>query len=584
MNAELTRLIADLSAAIGNAVAPGVGLCDPHEGTVTAPDHYGQTAAALALAVGGECWPIGRSALVAWLAVDDRRIGHLPFNRLLLRLLEQILSARGAGDADLRLVRSGLARCVLARRYPSNNWSLLAQCCRLIEAPPSGRAREAARFCAMLDRWTTRAGGFIDFPATPGARFSTPLAYHHKALFLAALACWVHDDPALVGHVRRLFDWLVHCWDPAGYAGGLGRSNHALFGDGCLLAALVLLGFDDADPRSPVGALARRLGRQRRPDGLLWLTPAGPVSAHASWDGYMHLSVYNAWTAALIVAARALRERMRPPAALRSLVWKADRRGCFEDTEAGIACLRTVSGWTALVATRGQAPQSFSRHEADLRYAGGVVLHLTDDTGRAVIPPPVRCSRERLVAEPPLAGWTPVLRIGQDLFALTDFDEVALEHEADSLAVTLRGSPVALTRGAPRGAAARALASLDWRLLRGRLGRRSSLGRARCDAIVGRLRIAVKGSSPGLEITLEIRVNHEADIEYLNPAGHAVVDFRSDGGPWRQADLPSSLAPAVGRCLPPQHLGAGTHRWVLAAEFHAGRAEIRLRADAAAVA
>jgi len=586
MNADLTQLLAGLTAAIARAVTPGKGLHDPHDATTTASDHYGQTAAALALAPDGTQWPAGRGALDAWLAVDARRIGHLPFNRLLLLLLEQVLSDHGAPDADLQRVRRAIARCALERRYASNNWALLAQCCRLIEASPRSGAGESARFCAMLDKWTTGDGGFIDFPAAPGDRFSTPFAYHHKALFLTALACWFHDDPALVRHAGRLLGWLVHCWDPSGYAGGLGRSNHALFGDGCLVAALVLLGFDDAAPQSPVGALARRLDHQRRPDGLLWLTPAGAVSADASWDRYMHLSVYNAWTAAVVGAARHLRERKRRPAGLPSFDWNVARSGCFEDRQAGIACVRLPSGLNAVLATRGQAPQSFSRDEADFRYAGGVVVHLADSAGRVLIPPPVRCGRDRLVAEPALAGWTPVFRVGHDLFALTDFDDVRLDHSAAGVTVTLQGSPVALTRSTARNAAARALAALDWRLLRGRLGRNAGLRRARCGFIEARLRIVLRDAPPRLAVALELRVRGEAEVEYLNPAGHAVTGAGGDGG-WRHADLPSSIPHAVGRCLAPQRLGAGTHGWTLEAGFCAGRrveVEIRRGADEAVYA
>lgn len=563
-NAELTLLLDGLVAAIAGSITPGEGLRDVHAGAATPADHYGQLAAALALAGDEASWASGRVALDTWLAADAARIGHLPFNRLLLHLLEHTLQTRGAGD-DLRVLRAAIDRCPLASRYPSNNWALLAQCCRLIEAPPPHRARETARFCRLLERWTTPAGGFIDFPAPPRGRFATPIAYHHKALFLTALACRFDDDPALVRHAGRLLDWLVLCWDPAGYAGGLGRSNHAAFGDGCLLAALVLLGFDTPAPQGPVATLARRLALQRRPDGWLWPTPSGPATADASWDDYMHLSVYHAWTAAVVVAARTLC-RTRPAAATASPEWRAGRDGCFEDPQAGLVCLRLPAG-TALIATRGQPPQSFSRDEADFRYAGGLLLQLRDARGRACIPPPVRCSRARLLADPALAGWTPLFRVGDVLFALTDFDDVEREGRADGWAVTLRGHPVALTRPAARGAAANLLAALDWRMLDGRLGRHASLRRARCNVIEARLELLLSASLARVAVTLELRVGRSEDIEYLNPGGHALIGPVTSALPWREAELPSSLPGAIGRCLAPQRLGPGRHLWTLDAAF-----------------
>ena len=301
MNQDLDRLQADLVSALAAQIAPGQGLYDPHSRQTSPSDHYGQTAAALALAAhDAALWPAARDALSAWCAIDGANIGHLPFNRLLLRLLGQVATDVGIPACEVTPIKAAAARCTLRQHYPSNNWTLLAQTCRLVEATEHYRTDESVRFVSMIDRWTTSAGAFIDFPGRPGKHFSTPIAYHHKALFLAALAAWFHDDPALANRARRMLDWLVHCWDSAGYAGGYGRSNHALFGDSCLLGALILLGFDTDDTGSPISALARRLDQQRRPDGLLWLTPSGPETGDASWDAYMHLSVYNAWAAAVI--------------------------------------------------------------------------------------------------------------------------------------------------------------------------------------------------------------------------------------------------------------------------------------------
>ncbi|MCB1928583.1 MAG: hypothetical protein KDH17_11180 [Rhodocyclaceae bacterium] len=567
MNPDLDHLQAGLIAALAAQIAPGRGLFDPHSRQTSPPDHYGQTAAALALAAHDRAlWPTARNALAAWIAIDDAATGHLPFNRLLLRLLERVAADTCITTGQTAPIPAAAARCTLQQRYPSNNWTLLAQTCRLIEAPERERAGHSARLGELFDRWTTPAGAFIDFPDRPGKHFSTPIAYHHKALFLAALAAWHHDDPALANHARRMLDWLVHCWDPAGYAGGHGRSNHALFGDGCLLGALILLGFDRDDPASPVTALARRIEGQRRPDGLLWLTPSGAETGDASWDGYMHLSVYNAWTAAVIAIARHLRRHATRPHQSPALVWNGSAHGCFHDAEAGILYLRTSTGLNAMVVTRGQPPQSFSREEADFRYAGGLVVHLSR-AGIPLLAPPVRCSRSRLLAAPALAAWTPVLQYHDKLFALTDFDRVTVDANESRVSIALAGQPVALTRNPPGSMLQRLVTAIDWRLLRGRIGRRASLDRPRLRSVSATLNIELSASEATVSIELQIDKRVLDELYLLNPGGHSLITTRSGDGAWRTMQLGSSLPNAWSRCRAAEQIGAATRHYRIHLHF-----------------
>lgn len=474
-NAALQSLLTGLNDALKAHIRPDTGLFDPLDDAPSPPDHYGHVCAALALACAGEeDWETGRLALRAWLTLAPDALGHQPFNRLALLLLREVLGTRGMATADAELIETGLRRCTLRRRYPSNNWSLLAQTCRLIEAPDRQKPRESRRLCELLERWTTPKGCFIDFPENPGTHFSTPLAYHHKALFLTALACWFHDDPDLARHARRLCDWLLHCWDPAGYAGGFGRSTHSLFGDGCLIAGLILLGIDEADEQ-PITALSQRIAQQRRSDGLLWLNPAGHDSGKASWDSYMHLSVYNAWAAAVVGTALQLRNRCRKrPTPGR---WAADAIGWFHDDDAGLGCLRTEAGLTAVISTRGQPPQSYSRDEADFRYAGGVVVHLRHPEFGLTIAPPVRVSRKELRLHPTAAGWTPLFSSGAELFELSEFDRVSTKLENNELRITLDGKAVQVFRPAASSMWQRIRSAIDWRCLDGRLGRLAVLDR-----------------------------------------------------------------------------------------------------------
>lgn len=570
MNEALEPLLTGLNAALKAQIHPDTGLFDPLNAKPSPSDHYGHVCAALALACSGvEDWKTGRIALQAWLDLDDHSIGHLPFNRLALLLLREI---RGKGDAapeDVQLIDTGLRRCKLRRSYPSNNWSLLAQTCRLIEAPEHKRARESHRLCKQLEQWTTPKGCFIDFPKRPRKRFSTPLAYHHKALFLTALACWFHDHPELVRHARRLCDWLVHCWDPAGYAGGFGRSTHSLFGDGCLIAGLILLGIDGKDPK-PIAALAHRLAQQRRSDGLLWLNPAGHESGTASWDSYMHLSVYNAWSAGVITAALALTQQRPAPAHTAHIAWTSSRHGLFHDEHAGLACLRTESDLVAVVSTFGQPPQSFSREHVELRYAGATILHLRKGSRELLLAPALRVTHHDLDNTPALAGWTPTLLIDKTPYGLDLFDSCELQRQNDAFQLCLSGHPRPLVNAPPKGPIERILAILDWRILKGRLSRRSAVSRRGLTSIKGRILIELADEDGQLTLLHQLEIRAATRITIANPAGGVLAEallpqISKDKRPASHHEISSSFPSSIPGCSafarPPETLDA-SDRWI----------------------
>jgi hypothetical protein len=562
-NAALQSLLTGLNAALKAHIRPDTGLFDPLDHKPSPPDHYGHVCAALALACAGkQHWDTGRLALQAWLDLPPDRLGHLPFNRLALLLLREVLGAEGLVAADAQRIDAGLRRCTLRRRYPSNNWSLLAQTCRLIEASPANKAHECRRLCALLERWTTPKGCFIDFPENPGKHFSTPIAYHHKALFLTSLACWFHDDEALTNHARRLCDWLVHCWDPAGYAGGFGRSTHSLFGDGCLIAGLILLDIDKTDPQ-PIAALSQRIVQQRRSDGLLWLNPAGHESGTASWDSYMHLSVYNAWAAAVVGAALHL-QRCRDHSPARSK-WSANQTGWFHDDVAGLGCLRTASGMTAVISTHGQPPQAYSRDEADLRYAGGIVVHLNHPDYGTLVSPPTRVGRAELERHPELAGWTPLFRTGNELFGLTDFERISASLDGHRLQIVLEGNATAVFRPAPTSVWQRVKSAIDWRYLGGRVGRMAVLHRRKHLGIQAKLRLslATTAASPILGTRLVLFDAPEPETIYLNPQGRTWPGPCTPSGADAEPayPYPSSLPGGRATCQPPAPLRPGRTEW-----------------------
>lgn len=553
-NTSLTALHTAHVAALAAQVAPDGEVHDPHTGGPAAADHYAHCSTALALACAGHGHERMFAPLRAWQRLPDTLTGHLPFNRLLLQLLARHACPADTPQADRSLLTVLRDRCQLQTHYPSNNWTLLAQACRLIESDtPNAQRTEAEHFDALLQQWTTPAGGFIDYPANvrDGSRVATPFAYHHKALFLAALGARLSGAPSALAHARRLYDWLVHCWDPAGYAGGLGRSSHALFGDACLAGALILLGEDHDAATSPLHALSRRLMTQRREDGLLWLDPAGPTDGDAAWDGYMRLAVYNAWFAAVVGICRLLGPLAESQRTASHIAWRADRCGLFHDEVAGVLALRPAGGGIGIISTRGQAPQSFSREHAELRYAGGVVVHARDAAGRLLAAPPVRISRTRLSAEPALAGPVPLFRWHGELHGLTDFEETEIHDNGNGqFRVQLEGKPTAVLQPLPRTFLARFVATLDWRLLGGRLARRQALHRTALPGLRATRLITLDLQHGRIDyaLTLQQPAALPADVEWLNPgasmrlAGSAPTPTATA----RCVPLPSSLPGALG--------------------------------------
>lgn len=573
----LKECLGRLCGALQHCARPGAGLIDPSTGEPTPGDHYGQTGAALALLIArgaaDDAWTI---PLAAWRALPASEIGHAPFNRFLIDLMIDVVESPGSGST----LAADRARCALRRGYPSNNWALLAQLCRLIEARDArSRASQARAFVTLLDRWTTASGGFIDYPARArrGGRGATPIAYHHKALFLATVAAWYSDDPALAARIERMLAWSMLAWDGVEHAGGFGRSTHALYGDACLVAALVLLGYTDApgDTMACGRMLAGMTGgwlARMRPDGLLPLNPASAAGGRSGWDDYMHLTVYNAWTAAVVAWAVEARSRRPVPAALAG--FPADIPPLKRDDPAGLLRADSGRGLFVAVATRGQPPQGFGRDRIELRYAGGVPFHATL-AGRVVCPAPARASVDAVLAQPALAGWTPVFLVGAGIYALTDFDDVAVEETPEAFRIRLRGRPLAAIRRVADRPWSRLLDSIDWRI-GGHRGRLAALRRPALPGVEAELSISIERDRPRLTTCLVVSKRTPAPVVLLNPGGHALTagdpqpirflervgDGIAGGGDAARlsfAPLDAALPGSFGWCLPRVDLPTG--RW-----------------------
>lgn len=532
---------------------PPPSLHDPHRRRPTPPDHYGLTALALASRTRNPESPSWEKPVSAYLAIPSRQLGHHPFNRLLLLLLRNELAYTDP------LVEAALCRCPLSSRYPSNNWSLLAQLSRILESSRNlPETTEAIRdYQSMLGGWMTDAGGFIDYPSKPErGNGATPIAYHHKALLLTAIAVCYAGATSLADKLRLLLDWGLQWSDSTGLCGGFGRSNHAIFGDTCLLGSLILLRragiSDNGEYEAIVDRMTTRLKDQRRNDGLLWLTPAGA----GGWDDYMHLTVYNAWFAAIL--SWAAKAQLSPLG--ESLQWPASHPALFLDEAAGLGSWRVKRGphqLEAMFATSGQPPQSFSSRQIEFRYAGGTVFGLALD-GKSLIPPPIRVGIEALRKQPCLAGSVPVFEQEGELFGLVELEVNCVDERNNLLTVELRGTPSSLTPDARRrGIISTLIHALDWRFLDSRLARRRALRRQALGGVTCSMKLTISAPDMTLNYSLRVIVRGPTPILYMNPNGWAFIAY-SSSGPGNHV-YPSSVANSICGADESRTLVAGTY-------------------------
>lgn len=589
--AALTRLVRETTRALARCVREDGVLIDRGSGAPTAPDHYGASFAALALASADAEDPRWHALLARWRPQRPSARGHGPFNRLALLLLAERLAPRCGERRVYDALASGPAARTLAarrrdaaqvfgrlRRHPSNNWLLLEHACDVLESAwsaPGARREEALRaagavFDADCARWLTPAGGFFDYPARRrGAPLAAPLCYHAK--FAAVLALVVRAAPSRERELRltAATRWLTAFLDErSGHFGGYGRSGHALFGSACALFvcldALARSGgrTQRAGHAQHIDALCAELEAGRRDDGLLSLTPSGVLGAQGGWDRYMHLSVYNAWAAGLLgwLCTR-ITDSVAPAPVTGPPNAAADGPGdaVFLDPEADVAACRGARA-SVFLSLRGGVVQDFDADEVDLRSAGLQPFHLSE-AGRAALAAPLRVARSALRACPQLAGFTPVFRVAEALYGLVRFDAVELHADAGGQLLALGwGVPVRLHDDpARRRGLRRWIDALDTRLCASRLRRRRALAPPRLAGHAALRVFAFDGASGRCALATLLR-GCVSPALWLNPLGHARLAGASpaavargcrDGEPvatGRSGPLPGPLPGVLGAC------------------------------------
>ena len=575
---ELRRFSERCTDALAGCLQRDGTLLDPSSGRPAPDDHYAATFTALALMLREPEDRTWQTLLQRWADLPPQRRGHAPFNRLALLLLRDTLQHRGVLGGELAaLVAGALEACRTTESYPSNNWVLLARACALLEAPAGpARAAAAARVSEGLARWITPAGGFIDGPPAPdGEPVSTPITYHAKLLLvLLVLRLGAPDACTEAGPMLgKGLAWALAFTDESGRAGGFGRSSHALYGYGCLLA-LAAHGLRAGDERSrrAWAVESRRLRLQlesvRRDDGLLSITLNPATGAAGGWDDYMHLLVYNAWCAGLLawllaLPAEAAEDAPLPEPDAAALGARPEQFAI--DERAGLLAVRGARG-LACLSLAGQPVQGFDERHADLRCGGALPFHVVLD-GQARVAPPVRVPVEALASQPALAGWTPIVRQGERLYALQRFDTVERHGEGGRLLVVARGEPSAVAAGrATRGGPGWVADQFDHYLLAGR--RRRSRGRSPARLAGHQAAVALAfDAEEGWLLHVVALAGRPSSAVWLNPHGHALLTGGTllplwhavageleppPGAPLTVIDLPCSLAGGRGACAAPR--------------------------------
>lgn len=526
---KLDALHERLVSALTSQVTPSGHYLDAETGRETPPDHYGATFTALAVASrnpGSAYWP----ALVQRFGdIPAESKGHHPFNHLALALLRRLLP-------QSILVRNGDLVSTVDQSLPwggsynANNWRVLEIIAAMVGC--SGRMERAAfleELLAVNRQWTTESGGFIDYPREPGGgSVCTPLTYHAKFVLCNEIALRVDGCEELRGRAVDGLQWLLAFMDDSGICGGFGRSSHALFGYGSLLAALVcrLRDPEGAGLHATCAEACRRirglLAAFQRPDGLFWLTPNPRSGAAGGWDSYMYLSVYNAWFAGML--GWALRHEGEPACGeledtdsdVEGRRSPFAREAVFHDGQAGLLSVRGRDGLAA-ISTRGQPVQTDQTVCVDLRYGGMLPFHV-GWRQRPMVGPPVRVPALGLLRAPHRAGWSPVFSCGGSLYTVSW--NPTLEHSETGAAALILA-----TGGVTRAHVGRSRLSLSARAMRRlpwcpqpRAGPEIVAG-AMCECAlwidIGAGRITLAMLLHGAELP---------GVRFLNPCGHTWID------------------------------------------------------------
>lgn len=299
----------ELTRSLSETLSEG-WLHDPQSGEPVQKNQYAQTCFAVAALRAGAITnddslrEAGTRALQAYLEIPDHERGHQEFNSF---AITELFRDRARKKYELPLLKNHLTD---ALEYKSdlttqqgNNWLLLRIASEL-ELSALG-IRSPSRFLPLwlsaARSWIQSDGTIIDSPRIPISPPETPLTYHAKMTYTAAMIAR-HREPwesvALNG-AKALYEASL----PNGESLYFGRSENTIFGYACVLGAtseLVNLGYSQPWLTDLASRTAQYIESQFNPSEPAALPQSDSIQGEAI-DDYVYDSVYAAYAAMVLL-------------------------------------------------------------------------------------------------------------------------------------------------------------------------------------------------------------------------------------------------------------------------------------------
>jgi hypothetical protein len=321
--------------------------------------------------------------------------GHKEFNDLAILKIFELLKSFDSAEALGRKVESYVRGRIpdvadLKVRIPNNWMSMRAACCAIKSKLFPGGPDNEGRW--LFEKYVLgvqlKDGFFYDCPPVTGLeRAETPLVYHAKICAMLAMGYEVYGSAEMLRALLRGLDVFAEFIAPDGECCYYGRTNNGVFGyAGAVYAYQRTAGYlADGDRRKARYAgisnlLSGWIKKWQLPDGHVAIAPNSHESEKMGWDVYMHGTVYNAYTAAMLLLAGDL-----GPSGTFS-----DGKGLFHALDAGLMKLGRNNRFHVM-STRGQDvedPGIYGR----ARYKGLNILKMLRDGGDVFSPPEINDS------------------------------------------------------------------------------------------------------------------------------------------------------------------------------------------------
>ena len=168
-------------------------------------------------------------------------------------------------------------------------------------------------------KWQFEDGIFYDFPRSFNDEKGIPsLAYHSKITFITLLFGVISGDKGITDRALLGLDALVKLTADDGEAFYYGRTNNALYGYACGIPALRAAAnyLKDGEKAEGFKACERALfqfsARHCAKDGHLYIVPNKFEEERCGFDNYMYVTVYNAFTMAMLLLSSLIKDTVKP--------------------------------------------------------------------------------------------------------------------------------------------------------------------------------------------------------------------------------------------------------------------------------